>query len=228
MARAHAGAVLSHWSTLMENFHTAALDFYERVELAIARRDLPDVKTSRVEYNESGILSMGREYLRVERGPHVFDLCAAPFGQGYFFSSWLSEKRPGLLAALAFVVVYFALLLVVWAMVGIVFRIVGLDGLSGAIMVMFVMFFLIPFVLAYLAELWGPEKVVPLPLVGPLYAWIVSPATYYKLDTALMFQKSVHNAVMEVLDELTTAKGIRRLSQEERKPILAALLNQAA
>ena len=35
---------------------------------AIARREIPDVQTSRVEHHESGLLSARREYLRVERG----------------------------------------------------------------------------------------------------------------------------------------------------------------
>jgi hypothetical protein len=46
------------------------------------------------------------------------------------------------------------------------------------------------------------------------------PTTYYKIDTTLMFQESVHRAVVEVIDQMTQAKGLRALSESERKPIL--------
>lgn len=218
------GPVLSHWSTLLEEFHTSALDFYSRVEQALARREIPDLKVSRVEYKESGILSAKREYLRIERGDHVFDLCAAPFGRAYFFSSWLAEKRPGLLTALGFVALYVVVLLFAMVIIGVFFNIVGLDGLTGAILNIMVLFAAAPFLFVLLAEMIGPESVAVLPIIGPLYVWIFSPATYYKLDTAGMFQKLVHNAVLEAIDELTTTNGLRALSEAERKPVMRGLL----
>lgn len=227
MAKAYAGPVLSHWSTLIEEFNTSALDFYAAVEAAIARREIPDVKTSRVEHHESGLLSARREYLRVERGKDVYDLCAAPFGRGYFFSSWLTQKQPGLMTALAFMGTFLFVFFLAWAIAGVV--VVGIFGqFLGTAMTFFVMIFASPFLFGFLAEQWGPETVAAMPVVGPVYAWIFSPATYYRTDTALMFQKSVHNAVMEVIDELTTSKGMRALAPEDRKPILAGLTHRAA
>jgi hypothetical protein len=38
-----------------------------------------------------------------------------------------------------------------------------------------------------------------------------------------MFQQAVHNAVLEVMDCMTANKGIRALSETERKPIMKAL-----
>jgi hypothetical protein len=35
-----------------------------------------------------------------------------------------------------------------------------------------------------------------------------------------MFEKAVHNAVLEVVDRMTASKGIRALSESERKPIM--------
>lgn len=224
MAKTSVGPILSHWSTLLEEFHTSALDFYARVEQALARREIPDMRTSRVEYKESGVLSAQREYLRVERGEHVFDLCAAPFGRAYFFSSWLTEKRPGLLAALGFVALYGVVLLFAMIIIGVFFNIIGLDGLTGAILNIFVLVAAAPFLFILLAEQIGPEAVATLPIIGPLYVWIFLPATYYKLDTAAMFQKLVHNAVLEAIDELTTTHGLRTLSEAERKPVMRGLL----
>src|SRR5688572_12043324 len=91
MSAAPLDAVMSHWSKLFENFQTSPLPFYDSVEAAIARREIPDVAMERVEYKEGGLISARREYLRVKRGKHAFDVCAAPFGTGFFFSTWLVE-----------------------------------------------------------------------------------------------------------------------------------------
>ena len=63
--------------------------------------------------------------------------------------------------------------------------------------------------------------------MGRLYEILFSPPTFYKLDTALMFQEAVHNAVLEVIDGMTSAKGLRALSDLERKPILKAFAKSA-
>ena len=54
------------------------------------------------------------------------------------------------------------------------------------------------------------------------------PATYYRIDTMLMFQKAVHNAVLEVIDEMTTANGLRALGESERKPIMREFYQRKA
>ncbi len=64
------------------------------------------------------------------------------------------------------------------------------------------------------------DGLVAMPLLGPIYERIFRPQTYYKVDTALMFQDAVHNAVLEVIDQISTVKGIRPLSEFERKPIM--------
>jgi hypothetical protein len=43
--------------------------------------------------------------------------------------------------------------------------------------------------------------------------------TFYQQDTAQMFQKSIHSAVLSVIDNITKVKGVRMLSDAERKPI---------
>jgi hypothetical protein len=106
------------------------------------------MKQSRITWKEGGLLSAKREYLRVRRKEFVFDVCAAPFGKGFFFSWWLGEIPSGFLQFIS----------------------------------------LIPF-------------------IGPIVLWIVhhliKPTTYYKLDTAYMFQKAVHATVMEVIRPYT-------------------------
>lgn len=83
--------VISHWYMLMEDFETSGLDFYRAVEDALRERGVPDARVSRVEWKEGGLATAKREYLRIERSRVAFDICAAPFGTGYFFSWWLAR-----------------------------------------------------------------------------------------------------------------------------------------
>ncbi len=159
--------VFSHWYHLTENFQHSSQEFYSSLEQAIKSRNLPDVRISRIDFREGNLLSAQREYLRVKRKELVFDICAAPFGNGFFISWWLGEKMGALLS----------LLLIV-------------------------------------------------PFLGALIAKTSRPATYYRLDTTLMFQESVHLAVLEILDGVTSAKGLKALSELERKPIITDLFKR--
>lgn len=154
--------ILSRWHRLTEGLQVSSQAFYTAVEQAIERRKLPDVRVSRVEHSEGGILSAKRQYLRVCRKEHIFDICAAPFGPAAFFVSWWLGEMP-----------------------------------AGCLMA-----------------------------VAPFLARFVQPLTYYKLDTALMFQESIHQAVLEVLEGAIKAKGLRALSEMERKPILSDLFQR--
>ena len=71
--------ILSHWCKLIENLQTSPLGFYDLVEQAIRKREVPEVDSSRVEYHEGSILGAKREYLRVQRKNLAFDICGAPF-----------------------------------------------------------------------------------------------------------------------------------------------------
>jgi len=61
--------------------------------------------------------------------------------------------------------------------------------------------------------------ILQIPLIGPLYERFIRQMTYYRVDIALMFQQAVHAAVTEVVDEITSAKGLPLLTADERKPI---------
>jgi hypothetical protein len=68
-------------------------EFYSLVEKAVKDRQIPDVSVSRVNFHQAGILSAKREYLRVARKNQTFDICAAPFGTGFFVSYWLGVQE---------------------------------------------------------------------------------------------------------------------------------------
>ena len=225
--------VVSHWHKLIENFQTSATSFYDDVEKALLQRKLPDLKTSRVEWNEGGILSPRREYLRVHGEHHCFDMCAAPFGNGYFFSSWVTAQKA------RFVLFYYLLFLVgafaAWQLsrmaLGAVWN--NMDGIAGSllrpVMSFAGNFLMIP--VAILFVLWsvallarggnyGAERaMLTIPLVGWFYQKAFAPSTYYRLDTMYMFQSAVQSAMQEVLNGLLTAKGLRALNENEFKPV---------
>lgn len=67
-----------------------------------------------------------------------------------------------------------------------------------------------------------------IPVLGAFFRWFIRPMTYYRIDTALMFQEAVHAAVIEVLDQITAGNGLRALSEWERKPILKQMMGRAA
>jgi len=208
--------VEGHWHSLIEGFSTSSLDFYELVKAGMERRKLPDLKISQVEWKEGGLGSGNRIYLRVSREHLNFDICAAPFGTGYFFSWWLA-RIPRVLLDLGF-------LLGALAFGGIFMQIfkAGENGEPGCLGL-----FLGP--LFFLALLFGlglfvrygdmglEPTVLSMPITGFLYGLIFRPVTYFNEDTATMFRESVHHAVLEAIDQVTSAQGVRGLSEEERR-----------
>jgi hypothetical protein len=65
--------VEGHWHSLIEDFSTSSLDFYELVKAGIARREIPDLKISQVEWKQGGLGAGKRVYLRVSREGLNFD-----------------------------------------------------------------------------------------------------------------------------------------------------------
>lgn len=161
MSVAVESSIISHWDHLVEGLQYSPQEFYAALERAIASRQIPDAKVSRIEIREGGILSAKRMYLRVWRKKLVFDVCGAPFGNAFFFSWWLTELPSGCLVILLLI-----------------------------------------------------------PVIRQITLVFARPWTYFKLDTAYMFQQSVHAAVMEVVDEITKTKGLKTLTEGERKPIM--------
>lgn len=161
MGHAKPTEILSHWNTRVSGMQQSAKEFYGLLEHALQNHGLKDCSTERVSLSEGGLFSSKREYLQVRRGEHVFHVCAAPYGDGFFLSWWLGWIESGL-----------------WAWVS------------------------------------------NLPVIGFIAQNFLKPLTYYKLDTAAMFQGVVHGAVLEVLDSLTMAKGVRALTEDERKPVM--------
>jgi hypothetical protein len=82
---------------------------------------------------------------------------------------------------------------------------------------------LVPLLLFVASKLGSPETddiILQLPFIGKFYGWLFSPITYYRIDTSEMFQKAVQKIVMDLIEEVTVANGIRALTELERKPVM--------
>ena len=218
---------ITHWHQLIENCHASPVEFYNSVEKALEPRSIPQTHWTRVEHKEGGLASANRLYFRTQRGKFAFDICAAPFGTGFFVSWWLTEPP----LPFAFIYTLGFLLAVVIAM-NMAF---GIGMAIGAVTKGYAFGLFFGGCVALLgvpALLWligsgirqgtisGESTVLAMPLVGWIYERIFAPPTFYAIDTALMFRDAVHNAVLEVVDCMTANKGLRALSENERKPMM--------
>jgi hypothetical protein len=219
--------VISQWCQLIENFQASSQDFYGAFERAAEARAMPQSLSTRVEHKEGGLASANREYLRLQRGKYAFDICAAPFGTGYFVSWWFTE--PPLAWGFLYTLAFFFGLMICYAMAYSIGFAVG-AAMSGITLGAFLAF--CSALIGVPAFLWfvgyslrngiiaGESTVLAIPLVGWLYERVFAPPSFYSIDTALMFQEAVHNAVLEVVDGMTSSKGIRALTESQRKPIM--------
>jgi hypothetical protein len=218
---------ISHWGHLFENLQTSSLAFYESVETAVQTRAVPETNRTRIDHKEAGLASAKREYLRLHRGKHAFDICAAPFGTGFFVSWWFTEPplRFAILYTLGFlfgVTIAMNLAFLIGFATGMVMQEYALGvflGVSSACLGVPVLLWLFGNAMRE-GKIDGESTMLAMPLVGRMYERIFAPPTYYAIDTALMFQEAVHNAVMEVIDCVTANKGVRALTEAERKPIM--------
>lgn len=217
---AQSAEVMSHWHVLIEDFNTSALEFYARVERELKDRQIPELETERVDWHEGGVLSAKREYLRVSRGRLTYDICGAPYGKSYFFSSWMAVQPPDFAAlyGCGALIGAFLVFLITVANAGLVkgtFIFLILTGIAWWVVRLMIA-----------SGSTGLEDTISaMPVIGPLYRLLFSPVTYYAQDTRLMFQESVHRTVTQAIAEIRTAQGLRALTPEELRPTMRDLLH---
>ncbi len=151
----------SRWNTVIDKFSFSSKEFYELLRKELLSNGINNLDVKFVFLKEGNAFSSRRTYLRAVWKDYQYDICAAPFGNGFFVSWWLLYKNS-----------------------------IGLIIISK-----------IPFIGKWLAE--------------KLY-----PITYYKIDTASMFMTYAQASVLKVIEDITNDKGVRSLSESERKPVL--------
>jgi hypothetical protein len=210
--------VLSHWYTPVPGFTLSTEEFYASVEKELTEQKVPGLDISRVEFAEGGILSGRRTYLRMTRERLVFDICAAPFGTNYFFSCRFAELPATVsLISLAILVFIFAALL---------FFSVNVLGLIWSLLLWPAFLIGLIYTLRNAVSLGLSDLdawLLKQPVFGPIYERFLRKETYYRQDTRLMYLTVVEGVVKKLVEEETTAKGVRLLTQYEYAPILREL-----
>jgi hypothetical protein len=85
--------IRSNWSGYIDGLKMSGQEFYNLLQESIDERAYPDIRFNRVKHKQSrGPFGAKREYLRVKRKEYYFDVCAAHFGNGCFFSYWSFER----------------------------------------------------------------------------------------------------------------------------------------
>lgn len=93
--------VLSHWCTMVEGLQQSSREFYSETTANLGEHQLKDVRTEHVKISEGGVFSANREYLQIRHRDFVYHARAAPYGNGFFVSSWLGQTENGLIAWIA-------------------------------------------------------------------------------------------------------------------------------
>lgn len=223
----------SHWHHPVLSFKTSTQDFYTAIREALAPHNLPGAKYSTVDWKEGGVLSARRQYFRIEREKLRFDVCAAPYGEDFFFSWWLTEEHG-----------HWGFLRLIAILIGLSILYSIIAGILGAMMVFGHMGFLgailgAPLsIIATCVAIWaigsaihngtfGPDAedtILDTPIIGWLYDKLFGPNTYYKIDMMLTFQAVIHSVVTDVVNARLADKGMRPLNDLEAKPVMHGLL----
>lgn len=89
---------VTNWAYYFEELRMPAQEFFDRIEENVSQTEIPDIEFSKVTYRQEGFFSASREYLRISRNEYLIDICAAPFGKGFFVSYWLGLSDGGIIA----------------------------------------------------------------------------------------------------------------------------------
>ena len=223
--------VLHYWPELIEGMRFSTKDFYDRTEAALQARNIPELEVSRVDIKEGGPLTPRREYLRLRRERLVFDICAMPFGSGFYISEWFwrQPRRIGLIALL----VLGALIWLGWTIatnLNIPWGVERFFWFKLGIRPGFLELFLtiaIPVVTVFggvvLSVLWFGEALdgmmMRIPLFGHVYERWLRRVTYYREDRTAAFQAAAHSALCSVIDDICKTQGIAPLSDAAKRPM---------
>lgn len=215
--------VLNHWIAFAPGFQLSASEFYRSLEKEIEGYAIPKMQLSRIDFAEGGLLSEKRVYLRMVRERMVFDICAAPFGTGYFFSCRTAE--------IPIVVNFLQLLLCL------LFLFLGLTvftsylGIFKALLLFTLGLTVCIYTLRNLVAMGLQDLDATLtksPLVGSIYCAFFRKETYHRIDSRLCYLHIIPLLVKNLAEDMTGAKGVKLSNQYELHPGLGESYKPAA
>lgn len=204
-----------HGYLAVPDFSISTREFYAAIEEELQRRKVPGLEITRVDFAEGGLLSANREYLCMKREMLVFDICAAPFGTAFFFS-WRFAEIPIPVRLWQILVLLLLIALIfggLWSQFGLV--------IGPSILVAGLLLFCVlarQSVSIGLADL--DATLIKTPVIGPIYMRWLRKETYYRLDTRLMYVETVSSVVRQIIDEFTSAKGVKLEQAREFSTLL--------
>jgi hypothetical protein len=206
--------VMEHKYVPLHNFQMSVDEFYRSIEAELELRALTGLEFSRITYSEGGMFAARREYLRVRRERLVFDVCAAPFGNEWFFS-WRVAVIPMHIALweVAVLLIMLGTLYLFYAdlfgwTLGPIF--LGASLLSVLLLMRTTISLGMHDVDAALMQI---------PVIGAIYErFLRKEDTYYREDTRLAYQTFVTSVIKEKIDEATAANGIQMVEYLDAVP----------
>ncbi len=204
--------VLDHFYIPIDQFNMSSREFYEAVQKELIARQVPGLTVAFIHYQEGSILSAKRTYLRLTRGQLVFEVCAAPFGRCFFFSSRFCTVP----VSIHPVEIFLALLGLYVGFTALASKFGLFTGSLLLVLVVVLLYGSMRHLIGWLNdkfELEFPE----VPIFGALYARFHK-ETYYEYDTKLMYQTVVPEIVRHLAGKFTATKGIQRLEEYRRVP----------
>ena len=225
--------VSSHWFLPIRFYKVGPGNFYDALVKELEARQIPDLKITREEILEGSLVSDRRLYLRIRRERFSWDICAAPFGDGSFFSYRFSEM-PLLIRPWDFVAL--AIAMPVFAFFDYLFAATATDLskiVVGSVLAPFVgiaAFLVFPIILLWLFRnctsfgLHELDRTLSnLPFLGVFYQRFVRRETWFREDTRCVSHHFINEAVKEVMEEMTGAAGFKLRSFYERTPSFESL-----
>jgi hypothetical protein len=219
--------VLEIWHAFFDGFQMSSLEFYGMVKQELARRKVPGLTMSEVKWKEGWVLSDERTYLRLTRERWVFDICAAPFGTGFFFSYRFTELpiKISVLAVVFFLGVVAAIPIGAFYAFRMFPVVRAVDNLSANLLLLLtIVLILLILVRVIRSGLRDPDSMLlQLPGIGPVYDRYFRTHTYYREDTRLMYLATVPAIVKSLTEKVTVANGVKETNAPGPKPVLEAL-----
>lgn len=206
--------IIEHWYSLALGQQFSVQECYEAIETEVKAQKMPSLRVERVNLAEGGLVSDMREYLRIKRDRHCFDICAAPVGVNFFFS-YRNYIEPIVVKLWEFVVLYVVLSLTVWLFV----KVFG--SYAGSIV----------FLACCAALVWFMRHAVGLGMqnldeslastfaLGPVYEKYFRKDTYYRQDLRIAYSSLVGNIVKQEIERVTAAKGVCLVREYEYSPL---------
>jgi hypothetical protein len=213
--------VLFYSRELIEDFKASPKEVYDLVEKSIESRKVPGLESKRVFWHEGGALSSKREYLQLSRERLLFEICAAPFGTG-FFVSFRTSVVPLVIDPLAIFLVLLILGLSLLALVS------SFGLLWGGIILVFGLCTLIFTARTAIARgLADVDRVLmKTPLFAPLYEIFLRPITYYRIDSTQMYQIAVTSATSEAFEKIFGEQKVALLTKALSAPVMEGIFTR--